>query len=60
MTTGLVDDSTAGSGADPIDYSATFDGADPRNSNHPVFRTRRVHDARQRRRAHLTVVPDAD
>lgn len=60
VTTGLVDDSTTGSGSDPIDYAATFDGADPRSSNHPVFRTRRVHDARQRRRAHLTVVPDAE
>lgn len=60
VTTGLVDDTHAGSGADPIDYSANFDGADPLNSNHPVFRTRRVSDARQRRRAHLSVVPDVE
>ncbi len=59
VTTGLVDDSEAGSGPDPIDYSANFDGADPANSNHPVFRTRRVSDFKQRRRAHLSVVPDA-
>lgn len=48
VTTGLVDDRSAGSGADPIDYSATFDGADPANSNHPVFRTRRVAYAKRR------------
>lgn len=59
VTTGLVDDETAGSGRDPIDYTATFDGADPQRSNHPVFRTRRVADIKQRRRAHLSVVPDA-
>ncbi|MDY3127504.1 MAG: DUF3499 domain-containing protein [Corynebacterium sp.] len=58
VTTGLVDGDGAGSGADPIDYAANFDGADPRSSNHPVFRTRRVADIKQRRRAHLTVVPD--
>ena len=58
VTTGLVDDRSAGSGADPIDYSATFDGADPANSNHPVFRTRRVAYAKKARRAHLSVVPD--
>ena len=60
VTTGLVDDRSAGSGADPIDYSATFDGADPANSNHPVFRTRRVAYAKKARRAHLSVVPDAN
>ena len=59
VTTGLVDDRSAGSGADPIDYAATFDGADPANSNHPVFRTRRVAYAKKARRAHLSVVPDA-
>ena len=59
VTTGLVDDRSAGSGADPIDYTATFDGADPANSNHPVFRTRRVAYAKKARRAHLSVVPDA-
>src|SRR5699024_7848485 len=58
VTTGLIDDSTAGGGQDPIDYKANFDGADPQRSNHPVFRTRRVADAHQRRRAHLSVVPD--
>ncbi len=58
VTTGLVDDNTAGAGCDPIDYQANFDGADPQRSNHPVFRTRRVADAHQRRRAHLSVVPD--
>src|SRR5699024_5401962 len=58
VTTGLIDDVTAGGGQDPIDYQANFDGADPQRSNHPVFRTRRVADAHQRRRAHLSVVPD--
>jgi len=57
---GLFDDRSAGSGADPIDYAATFDGADPANSNHPVFRTRRVAYAKKARRAHLSVVPDAN
>ncbi|ATZ05918.1 DUF3499 domain-containing protein [Corynebacterium striatum] len=57
VTTGLVDDG-AGSGSDPIDYAANFDGADPDSSNHPVFRTRRVSEAKQHRRAHLTVVRD--
>lgn len=60
VTTGLVDDATAGSGSDPIDYEANFDGADPARSNHPVFRTRRVSDYKRRRRAHLSVVPDTD
>ncbi|MGX1738466.1 DUF3499 domain-containing protein [Corynebacterium flavescens] len=60
VTTGLVDDVAAGSGRDPIDYAANFDGADPARSNHPVFRTRRVSDFKQRRRAHLSVVPDTD
>lgn len=58
VTTGLVDDGSAGSGKDPISYSPTFDGADPSRSNHPVFRSRRVADMRQHRRAHLHVVPD--
>ncbi|MBK4138905.1 DUF3499 domain-containing protein [Corynebacterium macginleyi] len=58
VTTGLVDDRSIGSGADPIDYAATFDGANPANSNHPVFRTRRVAYAKNARRAHLSVVPD--
>ena len=57
VTTGLVEDGS-GSGQDPIDYAANFDGADPDSSNHPVFRTRRVSEAKQRRRAHLSVVPD--
>lgn len=59
VTTGLVDGFDAGSGDDVIDYgSATFDAADPDNSNHPVFRTRRVADEKTRRRAHLKVVAD--
>lgn len=58
VTTGLVDGQEPGSGTDPIDYAPTFDGADPDSSNHPVFRTRRVADFKQRRRAHLSVVPD--
>lgn len=60
VTTGLIDGDGPGSGADPIDYAPTFDGADPDSSNHPVFRTRRVADEKSRRRAHLRVVPDAD
>lgn len=58
VTTGLVEGEQAGSGADPIDYKATFDGADPLRSNHPVFRTRRVASVKKARRAHLSVVPD--
>lgn len=58
VTTGLVEGGEPGSGADPIDYAPTFDGADPARSNHPVFRTRRVATAKQQRRAHLSVVPD--
>ena len=58
VTTGLVDGVQHGSGADPIDYNATFDGADPHRSNHPVFRTRRVAEVKSARRAHLRLVPD--
>ncbi|WP_165243039.1 DUF3499 domain-containing protein [Corynebacterium lizhenjunii] len=47
-----------GADGDPIEYSPTFDGADPQNSNHPVFRMRRVADVRAARRSHLSVVPD--
>lgn len=60
VTTGLVDDSSVGSGDDPISYAPTFDGADPSRSNHPVFRSRRVADMRAHRRAHLSVVPDEE
>lgn len=49
-----------GTGRDPIDYQPTFDGADPENSNHPVFRMRRVADVRAARRAHLSVVSNKD
>lgn len=60
VTTGLVDGGAAGSGRDPIDYAATFDGADPENSNHPVFRMRRVEDTRAARRSHLSIVPNEE
>ncbi len=59
-TTGRVIAEVDGGEADPINYEPTFDGADPDNSNHPVFRMRRVSDARAARRAHLSLVPDED
>ena len=59
VTTGLVDGLDAGSGEDVIDYGTPqFDAADPDSSNHPVFRTRRVADHKEKRRAHLSVVPE--
>lgn len=58
--TGRVTSEVDGAEQDPIDYSPTFDGADPENSNHPVFRMRRVADVRAARRAHLSVVRDSD
>src|SRR5699024_8342834 len=55
VTTGLIDECTAGGRPDPLDDNASFAAADPRRSNHPVFRTRRVADAHQRRRWDLSV-----
>lgn len=57
VTSGLVESA----GADPIERpSPAPDPADPGSSPHPVFRTKRIAEGNQRRRAHLHVVRETE